>query len=146
MVWGQAYWQAYSRGPFHSRSGLLVLGQCTLLLGMFHNLLLDVQSLASTDGVHVAQGSILGVRLLAVVSVLLLGGGCPEWIHIDHLQHSEWKQHEYNNNSSNDQTTSASGNPSSVHGKLEPEWRAHKSRQGRIDWPLINDHCTGNHV
>lgn len=56
---------------------------------MLDNLLLDVQPFTAADGVHVPQGTVFGVGLLAVVRVLLLGGWRPEGIGVDGLRGRE---------------------------------------------------------
>lgn len=66
---------------------LFVLAERPLFLGVLHYLLLHVQPFAAADGVHVFQGLVFRVGLLAEVQVFFLGGGNPVRIAADHLGH-----------------------------------------------------------
>lgn len=66
----------------------LVLAESPLFLGMFHNLLLHVESFPLPDSVHIFQRLVRRVCLFSEVQILLLCGGNPEWVTGDYLQKS----------------------------------------------------------
>lgn len=70
-----------------SKFPLFVLAERPLLLGVLHYLLLHVQPFAAADAVHVFQGLVFRVGLLAEVQVFFLGGGNPVRVAADHLGH-----------------------------------------------------------
>lgn len=57
-----------------------------MFFGELDDLLLDGESLAAADAVHVAARPVCRVGLLAKVQVLLLGVRRPEGVHIQHLR------------------------------------------------------------
>lgn len=67
----------------------LVLAECPLLLGVFHDLLLHVEAFAPADGVHVFQSLVGRIRLLTKVKIFFFSCGNPVRITANDLGQEE---------------------------------------------------------